>query len=288
MNNNFYGTGKEQNLSFDEEVMLSKKIQAGNDAKEILAKNGSLSYEDRVKLESLAAEGDLAFERLVYANVPRAMKFASETWQKNRSGADDLEDYRQVAMGVICSCARVFDWKKGCRFGTLAHQCLQREMLRENARMCYVIRVPEERLMQLPAAKKDAAADVSGAEAIGSALKKLIDVCGPQRSLQDPVGMEEDEAEFGDYLPDPSAVTAAQIEESIDHEEMVSRLYKALESLPDDERMLLMGRAGFFGETQTLSSFVGTAARSISGVQKKQIAAEKHLRELYISLPMAG
>ena len=60
------------------------------------------------------------------------------------------------------------------------------------------------------------------------------------------------------------------------------------EALSDDERTLLKGRMGFFGEQQTLKSFVGTAAKSVSGVQKKQIAAENHLRELYFSLPLAG
>ena len=43
---------------------------------------------------------------------------------------------------------------------------------------------------------------------------------------------------------------------------------------------------GFFGATQPMRAFVGTAAKSVSGVQKKQIAAEKHLRELYYSLPL--
>lgn len=66
------------------------------------------------------------------------------------------------------------------------------------------------------------------------------------------------------------------------------RLSMALEALPDDERNILKGRMGYFGEPQPLSSFVGTTAKSISGVQKKQIAALKHLRELYYGLPLAG
>ena len=45
---------------------------------------------------------------------------------------------------------------------------------------------------------------------------------------------------------------------------------------------------GFYGNPQPLKAFVGTAAKSISDVQKKQIAVVKHLRELYDSLPLAG
>ena len=64
--------------------MLSKKIQAGNKAKEILQQGNSLSEEEYGKLTFLAEEGDIAFGQLVEANVPRAMKYAYETWQKNK------------------------------------------------------------------------------------------------------------------------------------------------------------------------------------------------------------
>ena len=82
--------------------------------------------------------------------------------------------------------------------------------------------------------------------------------------------------------------TAEQIEDNIENENRLLRLNRALEALPDDERNILKGRMGYYGEPQTLKSFVGTAAKSVSGVQKKQIAAVKHLRELYFSLPHAG
>ena len=107
-------------------------------------------------------------------------------------------------------------------------------------------------------------------------------------SLQAPLGKDCSNAEFGDVLPDMDAVTAEQIDEKIEKEYRLKRLTKALEALPDDEKTILKGRMGFYGDPQPLKSSVGTAAKSISGVQKKQIAAVKHLRELYDSLPLAG
>ena len=282
MNNNIYGTGGKHNLNFDDEIMLSKKIRAGIEAKEILAQDSFLSEEERIKLITMAEDGETAFNRLVEANVPRAMKFAYETWQKNKSGVNDIYDYRQTALKVICACARTFDWNKGFRFGTYAHNCLKHEMLRENARTCYALRIPEESLMQLSALKQN------GETRLPRDSEKLIAACSPYASLQDPLSKDGSDEEFGDVLPDPGAMTAEQIEDKIEIETRLVRLNKALEALPDDERTLLKGRMGFFGEPQTLKSFVGTAAKGVSGVQKKQIAAVNHLRDLYYSLPLAG
>lgn len=282
MNNNTYCGSDNHNLNFDEEIFLSKKIQAGNKAKETLERNVCLPEDERLNMETLVKEGELAFEQLVNANVPRAMKFAYETWLKNRFGINDLEDYQQTALKVICTCARTFDWEKGFRFGTFAHNCLKNEMLRENARTCYALRIPEEGLMQLGAVKQNAEADP-----VRTASDKLIAACSPYLSLQSPLGKDGSDAELGDVLPDTEAVTAEQIDEKIETEYRLRRLTTALEALPDDEKMILKGRMGFYGETQPLKSFVGTAAKSVSGVQKKQIAAVKHLRELYDSLPLA-
>lgn len=279
MNGNTYGSISRNNLNLAEEIMLSKKIQAGISAKEILKQGGFLP-EERGELESIAEEGELAFEELVGANIPRAMKFTRETWQKNRSGINELGDYEQTAVKVICDCARKFDWNKGCRFGTFAHQCLQHEMLRENAKTCYALRIPEESLMQLSTAIQQAEKT--------PALDKLIAACSVYKSLQDPFGEDEGETEFGDILPDKRAVTASQIEEEIDKEQRLLRLYQAMNALPDEERSLLEGRMGFSGKPETLKSFVGIAAKSISGVQKKENAAVRHLRRLYFSLPLAG
>ena len=282
MNNNTYGVNSKHNLNFEEEIMLSKKIQAGNEAKEILNGGNQLSGEERRNLNCLIEEGEAAFGQLVEANVPRAMKFAYETWLKNKFGVNDLEDYQQTALKVICTCARTFDWTKGFRFGTLAHHCLQHEMLRENAKTCYALRIPEESLMQLSTLKQNPETSVCRNS------DKLIAACSPYISLQAPLGKDRSDEEFGDFLPDTRVETAEQIEDNIENENRLLRLNRALEALPDDERNILKGRMGYYGEPQTLKSFVGIAAKSVSGVQKKQIAAVKHLRELYFSLPLAG
>ena len=285
----YYGNNSQHNLDFEEEKVLSKKILAGEKAKRILNGNPALQKDERNILESSVREGELAYEHLVESNVPRAMKFAYETWLKNQSGLNALEDYQQAAMEIICVCARLYDAEKGYRFGTFAHNCLKHEMLRENAKTAYAIRVPEEQLMLLGKAgmNKNNAGE-GQTEPSAAAPAKMLAVCGPCVSLQDPVKSNDADAEFGDILPDARALTAGQIEEQIDKEKLIDRLRTALESLPEDERNILKGRYGFYGEKMPMKAFVGTAAKSISGVQKKQQSAEKHLRDLYFNLPLAG
>ena len=193
---------------------------------------------------------------------------------------------------MICSCAWTYDWKIGCRFGTYVHRCLQHEMMRENARMGYALRIPEENLSQLSALRResedfgvDTAARNLGMTADSAA--RLLLAGSLSRSLQDPVNTDDPDLELGDTIADAQALTAEEIEERIDREEMLKKLRIAFSALPENERSLLLGRMGFGGEQVPMRAFVGTVAGSICGVQKKQIAAEKHLRELYFSLPMA-
>lgn len=279
-------------LSADEEKELSKRILAGEAAKAALLNSEILSETEKSSLEDAIETGKQAYDRLVLANVPRAMKIAAETMQKNPRGLNDFEDYRQTALKVICTCARTYDWKTGCRFGTYVHRSLQHEMMRENAKTGYAVRIPEENLPQLGSLRRlaeskgiEAAADELALSA-DSACRLLLagSLC---RSLQDPTNADDPETELGELIADTSAMTAEEIDSNIDREWQMLRLHRALAQLPVSERDLLKGRMGFGGDPLPMKAFVGRTAKSISGVQKKQEAAVKHLREIYFSLPMA-
>ncbi len=280
-------------LTREEETALSKLILAGEEAKKELSENKTLQDDELTALAETVKNGEAAWEHLVLANSRRAMKFAADTRKKNPFGLNDIEDYYQAAMRVICVCARTFDWRKKCRFSTFVHLCLQNEMLRENARTGYALRIPEHSLNQLSSLKKnaetmnmaDAAADAGMTQ---DAAEKLLLMCKTGKSLQAPLDAEEPDTEFGDMLPDPYAVTSEDIEDRIELEEKLARLALAFCFLSEDEKTLLRGRMGFDGTVLPMRAFVGTIAESVSGVQKKQLAAQKHLREIYESLPLAG
>ena len=279
-------------LTADEEKELSKRILSGEAAKAALSGIGRLSGDERSALERSAEEGERAYETLVLANLPRASKIAWETFRMNPDGLNELEDYRQTAMKVICVCARTFDWKLGCRFSTYVHRSLMHEMMRENARMGYAMRIPEENLARLGELRRESekfGVDTAARnlEMTGESAARLLLACSYAKSLQDPVNTDDPDIELGDTIADARAVTAEEIEARIDQEELLKKLRIAFSALPDDERSLLEGRMGLRGEPLPMRAFVGIAAGSISGVQKKQIAAEKHLREIFFSLPMA-
>ena len=280
-------------LSADEEKELSKQILAGEAAKESLSNNADLSDTEKSALTDIIEAGDRAYDRLVLANLPRAAKIAAETLRKNPCGLNDFYDYRQTAMKVICSCARTYDWKLGCRFGTYVHRSLQHEMMRENAKTGYALRIPEENLPQLGSLKR--LAESGGINEAAKELNLTAETAGrllwagsSNKSLQDPVSAEDPETELGEMIADAAAMTADEIEDRIDRETQMTNLYKAFSGLPENERDLLKGRMGFDGDPLPMKAFVGTAAKSISGVQKKQIAAMNHLLALYFNLPLAN
>ena len=279
-----------EGLTFEEEIELSKKILAGEAAKRALAGKGAPGEKERTALDEAVRDGERAYERLVLANLPRAVKIAVSTWKKNRFGLNDVEDYRQTALKVICTCARTYDWRTGCRFGTYVHNCLRNEMLRENARTGYALRIPEEELCRLNGLRrlKDEGKMGTLTGKAGKSAEKLLSSAGFCKSLEEPVSREEGDTEFGEMIADPAALTAEMIEDDIAARSRTAKLMDALAALPEDEQDLLRGRMGFDGEPRPLKAYVGVYARSISGVQKKQLAAEKHLREIYEGLPEGG
>lgn len=276
-----------EGLSFEEEIEFSKSILAGEAAKKKLAESDTLNEEERNSLENAVRTGDQAYERLVMANVPRAMKAAFETFRKNPFGLNEIDDYRQTAMKVVCTCARTYDWKLGCRFGTYVQNSLKNEMVRENARTGYALRIPEENLCRLNALKqqKEGGKADRMEEKDRKSAEKLISLCMVSRSLDEPAGCDGSGMDFGEMIEDPNALTAEMIEDGIIDLLQTAKLMEALEALPEDEKELLKGRMGFEGDPLPMKAYVGIYAKSISGVQKKQKAAEKHLREVFFSLP---
>lgn len=279
-------------LSAAEEAELSRRILAGGEAEKTLAEGTSLAESELETLRQTAADGRLAYEKLVLANEPRAVKTALETMRKNSRSLDDFEDYRQTAMQVICRCAKSFDWRLGVRFGTYVHRSLQHEMMRENAKMGYAFRIPEEQLPAAAALRKLSAEKgrvaAAGSMGLDGTLADILLEAANSCSLQAPVSAEDPDTELGDLIPDAHAVSAEEICDRIDLQARIDRLMAAFAKLPEAERELLKGRMGFYGEKRPMRDYVGIAASTLSGVQKKQEAAGRHLRKLFSELPAAG
>lgn len=295
----FYGTdlfaasrGAGRKLSFEEEQELSRRIHLGDAARKALLCGKDLSDAERAEKQTLMEDGDAAYEQLVAANIPLAMKTAVKTWKLNSSGLNELDDYKQTAVKVICEAARTYDGRRGCRFSTWAYQQLMQEMVRENAMTVYALRIPEENLYKISRLKhgaenaplREAAADAGMTEC---AAEKLLASACVYKSLQDPYSAEDPGTLLGEMIPDGSALNAEEIGARIDREQAAAKLIAALTELPADEQSLLRGRMGFDGSIVPLRAYVGVFAESVSGVQKKQIRAENHLRELMGVLPLA-
>ena len=285
--------GAGRKLSFEDEKALSLRIRLGDAARKALLSGTGLTDAERSEKQKLADDGDAAYEQLVAANIPLAMQTAVKTWKLNPLGLNELDDYKQTAVKVICEAARTYDGRRGCRFSTWAYQQLMQEMVRENALTVYALRIPEENLYKIGRLKRvaenvplrDAAATEGMTEC---AAQKLLSSSCVYKSLQDPYSAEDPDTSLGEMIPDGSSPDAEEIGMRIDLEAVTAKMLTALSELPEDERSLLRGRMGFDGSVVPLRAYVGGFAESVSGVQKKQIRAENHLRELMNVLPLAG
>ena len=281
-------------LTAEEEIDLSKRILAGAAAKKALSRNGCLTEAERADLRRAAEDGEAAHEQLFTANIPLAKKIAYETWFNSPVSVNELEDYRQIAMLNLSEAARTFDWRYGCRFSTWAYKRISQAMLRENSRNGYLLRVPEDQLRRLSELKRlmETEGIDKAAKTLGMSREdadRLLLATNPGISLNAPVNADDPDIEFGDLFPDPCAMTIADIEEKIDLESDIRRLRAAMVLLPAAERELLEKRMGYHGEPMTLRELTGGIYGKTTGsVQKRQIKAESHLREIFNSLPLAG
>ena len=281
-------------LTGEKEIDLSKRILAGKAAEKALADAADLSDDERMALRHTADDGKDAFDSLVLANQPRAVKFAADTFRRNPFGLNDFEDYLQTAMRVVCEAAQTYDWRRGCRFSTWVHQQLKQEMIRENALTAYAVRIPEDNLYRITGLTQKAEQEGIGAAAKAMGMtresaEKLLLAGKPCKSFQDPMDGEDPDMELGDIVADTSAMTAEEIGDMIDQQAEWDMLREAFPRLSAEDQQLLLGRMGFTrGAPIPMKEFIGVCAKSTSGVQKRQQAAENRLKGLLGLLPLAG
>ncbi len=286
--------GKEL-LTAEQENKLSQKILAGAEAGRILnSRCSSIREEQRAELEQAVWEGERCFDILVLANLRLARKFANEAGRKNPGRVNETADYEQTAAVVLCECARTFDWKRKVRFSTYVYRRISQALIRENSRVAYQMRIPEELIYIV--GKLNANLDTHGIRETArkmdlteGQIAKLISATKKGPSLDEPIDSDEMEAELNEVIADASAQTGHDIEDLIQMEEDIKWLYKGLQNLKKWERDLICMRFGLCGkEPHKLNELTGTTAQTVAGVQKQITSILRKMKADYDrSLPWA-
>jgi RNA polymerase nonessential primary-like sigma factor len=252
------GIGRTALLTAAQEVELAKRIEAGVFAQHMLDTTESLDRVRRGELRQLVADGHLAKNHLLEANLRLVVSLAKRYTGR---GMPLLDLIQEGNLGLIRAVEK-FDYTKGFKFSTYATWWIRQAITRGMADQGRTIRLPVhlvEQVNKLARIKRDLhqtlgreATHDELAKEVGLTPEKVADLLDHARdpvSLDMPVGSEED-APLGDFIEDGEATDAeSAVISGLLHDD----LRRVLATLDEREQSVIRLRYGLDdGQPHTL------------------------------------
>ena len=252
------GIGKTALLNAEDEVELSKRIEAGLYAKHVLATKKRMGPVRKADLATIVAEGEAARAHLLEANLRLVVSLAKRYTGR---GMPLLDLIQEGNLGLIRAMEK-FDYAKGFKFSTYATWWIRQAITRGMADQSRTIRLPVhlvEQVNKLARIKRELhqqlgreatleeLAEESGIPA--HKIEELLDHSRDPVSLDMPVGADE-EAPLGDFIEDAEATSA---ENTVVTNVMHSDVRAVLATLEEREQQVITLRFGLNdGQPRTL------------------------------------
>ncbi|HEX7747003.1 MAG TPA: RNA polymerase sigma factor SigB [Micromonosporaceae bacterium] len=216
------GIGRTKLLTAEQEVELSRRIEAGLFAEQKLSGAAPIAADLRADLKIVAAEGRAAKDHLLEANLRLVVSIAKRYTGRGMAFLDLIQEGN---LGLIRAVEK-FDYAKGYKFSTYATWWIRQAISRAMADQARTIRIPVhmvEQLNRMVRVRRDLAAQLGReatvaevATALGTPQFQVLELISYDRepvSLDQAVG-DDGESSLGDFVavadpryqgPDPAA-----------------------------------------------------------------------------------
>ncbi|NLG48157.1 sigma-70 family RNA polymerase sigma factor [Gordonia sp. (in: high G+C Gram-positive bacteria)] len=272
------GIGRTALLNAEQEVDLSKAIEAGLYAKHLLATKKRLTPAKKRDYAILVREGEQARAHLLEANLRLVVSLAKRYTGR---GMPLLDLIQEGNLGLIRAVEK-FDYAKGYKFSTYATWWIRQAISRGMADQSRTIRLPVhlvEQVNKIARIRRELhqqlgreATDEELALESGIPATKIADLMDHSRdpvSLDMPVGNDE-EAPLGDFIEDAEATSAETV---VIANLLHSDIRTVLSTLDEREMQVIVMRFGLDdGQPRTLDQ-IGRAF-GLSRERVRQIERE--------------
>lgn len=271
-------------LTREEEISLAKRMEAGNEARARLRRDG-LSRGERARLEVVIEDGLDAREHLVRANSRLVVSVAKKYMGR---GVPFIDLIQEGNIGLIRA-AKKFDYTMGNKFSTYATWWIRQAVTRAIADQSRTIRIPvhmgdqinkllrtTHRLTQELGREPTPEEMATALDLAPEKVENMLQVARRPLSLELPVD-EEGDSELGDFIENDEAAAPADVVSSSILKEL---LQDVLEDLPPREVRILQMRYGLVdGETYTLEEVgrkLGVTRERIRQIEVQALSRLRH------------
>lgn len=218
-------------LNKDEEVELSKKIEAGREAKDKL--EAGINNKQLIKV---IEDAEKAKKRFIYSNLRLVISIARKYPRNNSMSIMDLvqEGYAGLERAV-----ERFDWRRGFKFSTYATWWINQAMSRAYSQQSGLIRLPHPRFTKLRDAKKKAELDNK------FDMDKLQPEIAYLHQLNTPVSLDlpvnpDSDTSLGDFV----AINSETPEDNAVESDNIKQVHELLSTLDPRDRNIVELRFG--------------------------------------------